>query len=152
MKMRAIVTPSLFLAFGLLLGTTAHAQDVKGTIKVAGANTGSLTFKCDDMVVEAFSEEQTKPPPGYKGLWFSTPKWHRQAKATGSWSGGSCSYSVKVVAKSKFAVILSTDRLGSWDICDVSSTPPQAGWFKVSPGETKDQDFTLDAISCSNIK
>jgi hypothetical protein len=106
MKMRAIVTPSLFLAFGLLLGTNAHAQDVKDTIKVAGANTESLTFNCGDIVVEVFSEEQTKPPPGWKGLWFSTPKWHRQAKATGSWASGSCSYSVKVVANSKFAVDL----------------------------------------------
>jgi hypothetical protein len=39
MKSKALVGSALFMAFGLLLGTNAHSQVVRGDIEVAGATT-----------------------------------------------------------------------------------------------------------------
>lgn len=157
MKIKAIFTLSLFLTFGFLLGTNARAQDavVKGTIKVEGAKTEGFTgLKCDDIEVDVSSKEQTSPPPGYKGIWLlGKPKWERHVKAAGSWDSGLCSYKVKVVANSDFDVVLSTDVEAPCSGYNaVSSTPLQAGWFKLKKGDTKEQNFTLDSIYCIPIK
>jgi hypothetical protein len=151
MKIRAIVVSSLLLAFGLLVGTSAQAQDVKGEIKVAGTK-GVAGLKCNDIVVDVASKEQTTPPPGWKGPWFATPKWQRQGKASGSWASGACSYSVKVVANSEFNVHLAAETdvpCGGYDAA--TSTPAQSAWLKVAKGTEKAQDFTLDSVTCIPI-
>jgi hypothetical protein len=151
MKTRTIVVSSLFLAFGLLVGTRAQAQEVKGDIKVSGTK-GLTGLKCADVVVEVASKEQTTPPPGWKGPWFATPKWQRSAKASGTWASGSCGYSVKVVANSEFNVHLAAETdvpCGGYDYA--TSTPAQSGWLKVAKGDSKTQDFTLDSVTCIPI-
>ncbi len=155
MRIQTIGALSLFLAFGLLFGTDAHAADaiLKGTIKVAGAKTAPIApLKCDGVGVAVTSKEQTSAPPGFKGVWLPTPKWQRGARATGSWASGSCSYSIKVVPNSEFDVVLQAAEgsgCGGYDV--VSSTPAQAGWFKVSKGDTKEQNFKLDSIYCQEV-
>jgi hypothetical protein len=34
----------------------------------------------------------------------------------------------------------------------LTSTPPQAGWFKIAADGSKVQDFTLDSLQCIPIK
>jgi len=145
MKIRIFAVSLLFVAFALLLGTSTQAQVVKGEIKVAGAQfTGNPippTWKCDYIVVQAISREQVGS--GGSGVSLKSPKWQRQAKATGSWSSGSCSYSVKVEANSFFHVQLQT-AIG----CNVTSTPKEATGIKVAAGATKSQNFKVDAMDC----
>jgi len=131
------------------------APYVTGTIKVAGAATTGFTgLRCGDIVVDVSSKEQTSSPPGWTGPWFATPKWQRQANATGSWASGSCSYQVAVPAKSEFDVYLLPSirevPCGGYDT--VTSTPAQAGWFKVDAGDEKTQDFTLDSVACTRLE
>ena len=133
----AVISALCALLFGLFLGTNARAEDaiLKGTINVAAAKTEGFTgLKCDEIIVNVYSKEQTSRLPGYKGIWLlSKPVWERHVKAEGSWTSGSCSYSVKVVAKSEFGVDLTTEAVahcGGYDT--VTSTPGQANspWAK----------------------
>jgi hypothetical protein len=141
MKKMALVIPPLFLAMGFLLETNTQAvaaTEVKGTIKVAGI---SEPGKCEDLEALVSSQELTKPPLG-------GPAWQRHAKATGIWAGGLCSYAVTVVPNSAFDVVVEPDVLCSVGYYVLSTTPAQTGWFKLSSGETKDQNFTVDSIKC----
>lgn len=149
MKTKVIVVASLFLAVGLLLGASTQAQSVKGDIDVAGVKAPGITgLKCGDITVEAISRQMTGSPA-------LTPKWQYQAKATGTWSSGSCSYAVKVEANSFFHVKLAADsgmpmNCGGSDT--LKSTPAQASGLKVAAGETKTQAFKLNSVSCVPIK
>jgi hypothetical protein len=143
MKKMAIVVPSLFLALGLLLETNVQAcaaTEVKGTIKVAGITEPG---KCEDLGAFVSSKE-TRPPLG-------VPVWQRSAKSTGSWAGGLCSYAVTVVPNSEFDVVVGTDVDCPGGYYVLSSDPAQAGWFKLSSGETKHQNFTVDSIKCQEL-
>jgi hypothetical protein len=143
MKNMAIVVPSLFLALGFLLETTAQAgagTEVKGTIKVAGIVDPG---KCDDLEALVSSKKTT-------GL-FRVPVWQRHATAAGSWASGSCTYAVNVVANSEFDVVLGAGDC-AFGYYSLTSSPAQAGWFKLSSGGTKDQNFTVDSITCVAVK
>jgi hypothetical protein len=156
MKKMAIVVASLFLALGFLLATNAQAGAtawVKGTIRVAGATyTGPSALpvtelKCGDLEV-VMSSKETYPP-----LHFN-PVWQRRVHATGRWASGSCSYAVTVVPNSEFNVVIYIDSDLS---CDagyniLTSIPAQAGWFKLSSGDTTDQDFTVGLIHCQALQ
>ena len=150
MKIRAIITPTLFLASALLLASNAHASTtVKGAIKVSGS-IGGVAGQCDDIIVYATSKAQVTPPPGQLG---GGPVWTRGAKATGNWSKGTCSYSVNVVANSDFQVTLGTDVENNCvGYYTVKSTPQQAGWFKLSNGSSKEQNFKVDSVPCNEIQ
>jgi hypothetical protein len=148
MKRLSLVLPFPCLALGLILETTPARADggsfVKGTIKVSAV---SSVNKCDALEVVVSSKEQTPPPAGYTGLWFGQPKWTRHATATGTWSSGSCTYTVKVVSNSEFNVVVSSPaECDGWYAA--TTVPPQAGPFKVAKGDTKEQNFTLSSLVC----
>ena len=148
MKIKIIVVASLLLAFGSLVRTSTPAQVMTGLIQVTGAKAPGLTgLKCGDIVVEAVSRERTGKPA-------LTPKWQRQAKATGSWAKGYCSYKMKVETNSFFSM-----SLGAETSCNgqtiVKSTPPRANGLKVDTSavwRTDGQNFKIDSIRCVPIK
>jgi hypothetical protein len=126
---------------------------VKGTIKVpTAAAVGNLAgLTCADIHVSAVSQEQNPPPPG--GL-FQSPKWSHTVAATGSWASGTCSYALTVVPGHNFAVSAGGTGPGTAAnalkcyILPISTTPAQAGWFKLALGATKEQDFTVTNVNC----
>jgi hypothetical protein len=132
------------LAYTSYLGASALAQgpttEVKGTIEVKGAKIGGVgvrAAKCGDLSVSAVSKE-------YRGI---EPRWQRHASATGTWASGSCSYTVKVVANSEFHVLVFGGPCDSFST--LVTTPAQSDWFKLAPGDTKEQNFTVTEIDCS---
>jgi hypothetical protein len=143
----------LFLALGFVLEMNAQAAaatEVKGTIKVAGAKANPPAppiTKCDELEVLATSQARQKCGEPICLL----PAWQHHANATGNWSSGSCSYVVKVVAESEFNVsVYPSDNAPTcrgW--LYVTTTPAESGGLKVSSGDSKDQNFTLDSIGCA---
>ncbi|HKF22879.1 MAG TPA: G1 family glutamic endopeptidase [Candidatus Angelobacter sp.] len=121
--------------------------EVKGDIKVAGAQAkGFADLKCDEIAIEASSKDETPP--------LGVPKWERHANATGSWASGSCSYQVNVPANSEFQVRLlaavKSVPCGGYDT--VTSTPAETDWLSVNVGGVKTEDFKLDSVGCVALK
>ena len=124
---------------------------VKGTIHTppGGAPTNPAGFGCADLSVSASSKEMVQPADG-----FAYPKWQHSGVATGSWAGGSCTYSFGVVPNSPFNLQLSW---GNHNACDyvtgLNVAPGGTGPFTVAKGGTKVQDYTLTgATSCHWIQ
>jgi hypothetical protein len=146
--MNTTFVPSLFLVLGFLLGTNAQAgaaTEIKGTIKVTGANTaGYPPLKCDDLEVVVTS-------PATLGHTL-TPAWQRHANAMGSWASGSCSYAVAVVANNEFYISVYPNNIPvPCDGYNSLTDTPALGWLKLSSGQTKDQEFTLESITCTRL-
>jgi hypothetical protein len=68
--------------------------NMTGTITVTPATPAAPLqgFACSDLVVYATSHAGTPPAPGVP----FTPKWTRHVHASGTWSSGTCSYSLFV--------------------------------------------------------
>jgi hypothetical protein len=72
-------------------------NNLSGTISVTPAkpNYPLENFSCSDLVVYVTSRATTPAPAG---SFFDTPKWTRHVHASGTWSSGTCSYSILVPA------------------------------------------------------
>ena len=92
-------------------------------------------WNCDDLAVSVESKEHNPPVPDT----FSSPKWRRSAKASGSWASGTCSFSINVVPNSAF--FLTVGPTGKDYPCDtisgISITPYSSPAMTVPKGMTK---------------
>lgn len=127
----------------VVIGTVAPPNfvlsTVKGVIKTGQAPLpgAPLTgFNCDDLYVSATSKEQVPPAPGNL---FSTPKWTRGAKATGSWASGQCTFTVIVPPNTEFYVQVSPSNKDY--PCDyitgMTITPGASPMMSVPKGQSK---------------
>lgn len=127
---------------------------VQGSINVAGAPlpAAPLTgWNCDDLAVSVTSKELNPPPPGGG---FASPKWQKFGKASGTWTSGTCSYSVVVVANSEFTVNVSPSAKDypCGYIQGLNVTPGYSPAITVPSGQSKVQNFTATGTAlCKHV-